>query len=317
MAFEGYRNLELLAHNESRNYPLIPSAIGTSEDSLFTLPTSTLVELVVDLPWDRDVDPGSLFVQKVQNLPEYLAITIAYASSDNIIGTFRVSRDGYQKYETVRLATEPDWADAAGMATFGELPLNANTPIGTFTFTPAATRLEVQCVRPSANSGLAGIQVESEGITSLVAHGIVKLRTVNNMKARVEQTGEGVFDIWLDAISGAGIDPECDCEGSVGNPIRTIQQISPDASGNFDIVGTKCLEVSGRTNGLQVTNPCSDPCCGCEEAETLTQLLTPLGQQINDLAGQMQRLQLAIRQLEFVVDVSDVPGSCDTTSTTT
>lgn len=63
----------------------------------------------------------------------------------------------------------------------------------------------------------------------------------------------------------------------LGEPIRSINGIWPNSSGNFTLAGGDCTEVvpNGST-GLRVNNPCSRPCCGDVNREQLETALAAL-----------------------------------------
>lgn len=311
MAFSGYQNLELLHHNANRRFPLVVDATAVSINSVFTIPNSLLVDMSIDLPWDRDVDPTDFYISAVYNLPEKIQVDISYSQTNSVIGSFSIRRDGFQEYTPVRLVPTSSWSDAVGNATFGQLPSDNNTPVGSFLFDITATRIELQCIRPSASSGLAGIQVVNGSLTSPIATGVVRLRTLRNMRARVEQVSPGIYDLWLDAISGIGLEQQCDCETPLSPPIRSIQGIPPDNLGNFELLGSKCLDFAYTTGGLSISNPCSEPCCTCEEAEALTDALEPFGSQMESIQGQLNRLEEAVNQMQLLLDLSDLSDRCE------
>ena len=47
----------------------------------------------------------------------------------------------------------------------------------------------------------------------------------------------------------------------LGSPIRLINGLAPDDNGNFVLDGGDCVDVTNRTGGVIISNPCAQPCC--------------------------------------------------------
>jgi hypothetical protein len=62
---------------------------------------------------------------------------------------------------------------------------------------------------------------------------------------------------------------------NVGNSIKTINGISPDDTGDFQIKGLDCTAIGQQASGITIDNPCAKPCCdsnGADSAEILKAL---------------------------------------------
>lgn len=313
MSFDGIRSIEWYAHNEVRAYPLTVTADGRSSDLAFTLPNAVLLAVYVHIPWSRDVDPSRFFISQLTNTGGFLEVVISYKPpSDPAIAVARSHVIPQASTSpTIReiLPTE-QWADVAGSVTFGTSTSLVDLPLGVFNFNFSNTQLEVDCIRPSARN-LSGLLIESAGDTFELATGTVNLRAGENIRLRVQETVDGGRDVWIDAISGLNLNVDCDCGDVLTNPVRTLNGIQPNANGNIDINGAKCLNVEAATGVLSWDNPCSTPCCGCEEAEALQEAVNLFGPQINTLANFAPRLAAQMDRIEFFTQSTDIRTACD------
>jgi hypothetical protein len=313
MSFDGIRSIEWYAHNEVRAYPLAVTADGKSNDSSFTLPNAVLLAVYVHIPWSRDVDPSRFFVSQVINTGSLLEIVISYKPpADPAVNVARSQIIPLASTSpTVReIVPTEAWSDVAGSVTFGTSTSLVGLPLGVFNFNFDSTQLEVDCIRPSARN-LSGLLIESAGDTFELATGTVNLRAGENIRLRVQETVDGGRDVWIDAISGLNLNVDCDCGDVLTNPVRTLNGIRPNVNGNIDINGAKCLNVEAATGVLSWDNPCSTPCCGCEEAEALQEAVNLFGPQINTLANFAPRLAAQMDRIEFFTQSTDIRTACD------
>lgn len=313
MAFDGIRSIEWYAHNEVRAYPLAVTASGVSTDGLFHLPNSAILAVYVHLPWSRDIDPSRFFISRLANVGGFLEVTISYkppSTAAVAVATSRVVLQASDSPSVRELAPLADWLDVAGSVTFGTRSSLGTLPLGVFDFAMENTQLEVDCVRPSARN-LTGLLVESAQESFELATGVVNLRAGANIRFRVQETDGGGRDLWIDAIDGANLNVDCECGDVLTNPVRTLNGIQPNVNGNIDINGAKCLNIEGATGVLSMDNPCSTPCCGCEEAEALQEAINLLGPQINTLANFAPRLAAQMDRIEFFVRSTDISEACD------
>jgi len=311
MAFDGIRSIEWYAHNEVRAYPLTVTADGVSSDGTFTLPNSAVLSLYLHLPWSRDVDPSRFFISQLVNAGGFLELTLSYkppATAAVTVATSRIVLQASAIPAVRELSPVDGWADVAGSVTFGTSVSLSSLPLGVFTFDFTSTQLEVDCIRPSARN-LSGLLVESAEETFELATGTVNLRAGQNIRLRVQETGNQ-RDIWIDAISGENLNVDCECGDVLTNPVRTINMVQPGINGNIDLIGAKCLNIAATTGVLSLDNPCSTPCCGCEEAEALQEAINLFGPQLNSLANFAPRLASQMDRIEFFVQSTDLSNVC-------
>jgi hypothetical protein len=105
----------------------------------------------------------------------------------------------------------------------------------------------------------------------------------------------------INAIEGEGLNEECACTTDVGLPIRTINGVTGDSNRNITLLGDNCISFEEGTNSLQVKDNCSEPCCGCEYQEVITNNLEGFGSQARTLENFITSLEASVRQMDLVV----------------
>jgi hypothetical protein len=104
--------------------------------------------------------------------------------------------------------------------------------------------------------------------------------------------------IIFNAIEGEGLTEECICEDEVtAQCVRTINGIPPAANANFTFIGNDCLEITPITNGVELADVCSAPCCGCEELEAVNSQITRFGDGVVTLEGFVNRLGAEVQTM--------------------
>lgn len=295
-------NLEWLDHNTERAYPLAIEATRQDATGSFTLPDDTIVSLYLSVHAGMDVQPGRFFLRSINNLPSGLAIVIAYNSSSGVIDVASglVARAAYQKYQAYSLGGIGDFADARGHFVLGDLANLDNQPAGEFEFEFEGGRLEADCIRPMIR-GVTGLRVSSGGDLSEPIYGNIVLQAGNNIRLTPLNDGGQDGTIVIDAIEGEGLTQTCVCADTIGDPIRTIAGVGPDSNGNINLLGDGCLKITGLNGGIQLSDECSAPCCGCEELEIVTQAAEQFGDKATTLEGFINQLAASVNQMDQVV----------------
>jgi hypothetical protein len=285
--------LEWLNANSLRNYPfkedasLVPVDAGGNPIPDLQLPNYLLVDFVMMMPSTLMVDVYLSQLAKVGNL-----LTFIFANTGGtIIATLAVDYSVHQTYNSYEIVGVGGYNDVRGKVVLGDLrDLNADLAEGLYTFQLAGAKFESTTVRPALR-GVRSLQLENDTVLSAYIYGHVKL--LNG--ANIQLTYLPAYNaIRIDAVSGAGLNESCECEGTQGwrNVVRMINGIAVE---NFELVGDgTCVDVKTEGNKLVISDTCSAPCCGCPELEFLTDSLKVLEATIGNLESYANQLQAQI-----------------------
>lgn len=302
----GVWNLEWLNHNSQRNYPLASDASAKDVTNSFDLPEDFIVDLYLQLPVDITIQPSRFFVRTIGNYTTGFAVVIAYnADSGPInIASALIPRSGFTGDTAYFLGGLPPFSDVQGTIVIGRLDQMDLQPAGSFEFDLDGGRLEAEVIRPQIKGIGALVAVNGADRSERLQYE-VELIAGTNMRITAEpgNIAENILpSIRFDAIEGEGLTDECVCEDTdLGPPIRTINGISPDATGNFEVLGSPCLEIEGITNGIRMSDTCSEPCCGCDELERVTADLELVMRGNRTLEVFLAGLEASVQQTDQVI----------------
>jgi hypothetical protein len=260
--------------NALRRYPLREGCSALSSDGQFRLPDT----LIVDFSLAASSDASRRFyVSKVFNKLTAVILEI----SDNIgepVGVVEIDATSHVQDSDYYITPTNSYIGAGGRITIGTLTDLAQQPAGSFEFSQSATEFETRTIIPSLQ-GVDRIEfIDSKNGSSSLT-GNVKITARNN----VNFSYSGVLEynrVFLDVGDGLGLNKPCDST----NPIRTINGISPDDSGNISFLGVSCVKVSSQDLAvLDIEDTCCTPCSGCNDLEELTLRLTTLEARLLDL----------------------------------
>jgi len=294
--------LEWLNHNSQRAYPVAADVTRKDATETFELPNDFLVGMSLSIHAGMDVDPGSFLIQTLSIFETGVNIVIGYGTgaSPTPVATALVSRSPHTKNMVYRLGGMGDFVDATGHVIINQFDGLDAQPPGRWDFTIDEMRLEPDGIRPLIR-GVSGIRTRNGSDISDRVVGDIILRAGANMRITPVVVAGADPVLVFDAIEGEGLNEACVCEDELGDPIRTINGVGPDGNGNFSLLGSDCVEVENLTDGLRLKNPCSEPCCGCEEAETVTRALDAFGQQAATLEILLGGMEARISQFESTV----------------
>lgn len=296
-------NLEWLNHNSQRKYPLAAAATGADVGGDFKLPNSFLLSVYLPVSSAASINPGGFFVKTVAAYGSGYTLTIGYQPSVGaavVVAAASVPRSGHQKYDSYALRGLGDFYDSVGRVVIGDLAEINEQPAGQWEFSLATGRLELDAIRPQLR-GVSQLRVQNGSDVSDPIVGDVVLRAGRNF--RITPVVGSPSTIQFDAIDGEGLNESCVCVGDAAEApaIRTINGISPTADGNFTLSGNDCLSLQALTNGLQANDNCSEPCCGCNELEVITEAMQLLGSQVTTLNTFLTNLEARVSQMDAVV----------------
>jgi hypothetical protein len=228
------------------------------------------------------------------------SVTIGYDGVEPVdVATALIAANSHTPYQSYNVGGIGDFVDTRGSIVIGNLDNINKQPSGSFTFEYAATKLEVDAIRPHIR-GVMSVQVQNGSELSQLLTGRIRFVAGNNTRVRVEtEVGEDP-KIYIDAIEGEGLTDTCVCAEETP-AIRTLNGIPPDQNGNFQFIGNECLDIVEGDHILEFKDKCSTPCCGCEELEAVTQALEAFGERAAALESFLVNLEARVTQMDMVV----------------
>jgi len=299
----GFRNLEFLNHNAVRAYPVTGDSSRTSSNgsTTFRLPDDFIVAMYLPIHWGLTVEPGKFYLKRVAVYATGYSIVVGYDDgADGVdVASALIAKSSHIPNQVYNLGGIGDFADSRGHVVIGSLDNIDKQPPGQWEFTLSTARLEPDVVRPNIR-GFTSLQVQNGSELSAELYGPVRLIAGRDFRiTAIIEPGEDTRLVF-DAIEGAGLTQDCDCEDDV-DPILTINGEGPDGTGNFTVLGNDCLEPSTITHGIELKDTCSDPCCGCTELEAITQALEAFGEKATTLENFLVNLEARVTQMDMVV----------------
>lgn len=258
---------EFLDENQHRNYPLKDSASARDVTDTMNLPQTLMADMILNVPQDAVI--SDFYVSNVLIRSLSVDITVSYynGGSPIEIGVFsEITADG-GPHTSYDLATFPQagvnkkYEAVTGTVVVGLLEDALQYP-GSWSFDEITGQLTESVV----HTGLAGIRQIVVGDDAF--SGTVVLKEGANIT--IDSEYDAVNDKYILTISsadlgGIGLHSDTDIYNQLlsdfGQPLRTINNITPDNDGNFILSGLDCTELTAITGGLSINNPCSQPCC--------------------------------------------------------
>jgi hypothetical protein len=312
MSFDGYRSLEWASHNLSRSYPLTTSASGVSTDGLFRLDNSYLGAVYLHIPWDRDADITRFFLSRVVVFGTSVRYEIAYkppsGPSQLVAYSQRDIPEGSSNL-VVPLVASAEWPDVAGSIVYGSWPSHDySSATGIFDLTYEAGQLEPDCIRPSAK-GISAIRIVDGSQYTHPLTGLIELRAGQNIRFRVSREGD-VNVVRIDAIDNSEFTDDCECAGPQSPCIRTVNDVRPSPDGNITLTPSRCIELTPGSAEIRIGNPCSEPCCGCQQTAELTEAMTGLTSRLVTLESVVNILNTTASSLQPLLTGGQIPDGC-------
>jgi len=312
-------NSNWLNQNLLRNFPFIDDAsrLSSSGDEL---PNGLIADISLPVPIGI-VNPGDVFVHKVVGFSTGVAISLADRNSPaTTIASTTIFTSGHSQLESYTLGGQGVLTGITGRITIGDPKtlLAVSKTVFNFESVPNNTRLVISAIRPYIQ-GVAGISIEdtASGSTTLLT-GVVSVEPGDNMSIDVS-SGSIVLNSSL--VQPEDAEDDCGCEDSLGasgttgtgSPIMTVNGIEPDENGNFTIEGVDCTEIQQVTNGLEIIDTCSTPCCECDQLDVLYQALQAVENEVARLQEVEEQLRGRIDNMQTTLLNASLnpPGGAD------
>lgn len=300
----GNWNLQWLNHNSQRSYPIADWGDSIDQSGAIKIPDNFILALYFPVHAGLAVAPEKFYIQSLGIYPTGYSITIGYDNGEldrPIVASVNIARSGLRENLSYALAGAGDFDDSVGKIVIGSLETIDLLPPGLYTFDPEATPLETDTIQPMIR-GISSLTVVNGSDRSPRITGDVEIVAGSRMRIVANLVGDQPPQIVFSAIDGEGLNAACECEDEPPeNCIRFINGIPPLPDGNFRIVGNRCLEVTPIENGLQFSDTCSQPCCGCEELDALIQQIDRFSDGVVTLQNFASKLSGEVSQMTQVV----------------
>ena len=268
--------LEWCDGNMHRNYPVVDSKTPVSLSGV-TLPSSFLVDIDLHAPGLSEDDLYGLYVSRIDRLQDSLQVVIGLHRADGdsdcgVSAPIPLTTRAVPDIQSRTFAVAPLTGGAVRLA--GSLIVGTCADMlayGNLRFTHDTAELISLRVH-TYSSGVDSITVEADAVRDLLQGNIV-LRAGDGVSLAVsEETVDGV-DMAVVTVSRVPTDAEealgitsvdeavAAITAELGMPVRRINGVAPDSTGNVTIAGGDCTDVSVSGNVISISNPCSKPCC--------------------------------------------------------
>lgn len=264
---------EFLNENSHRKYPIQDALPAADVSSSFVIPTSLIVDMRLCVP-SGSLAAGVFYISSLVIRRYTIDIGLSYKPTVALafaLGSFLnidTTAGTNVSYTFVPLSQDlivnQLFSDMSGSVTIGTCG-DALTHAGAWEFDEFSTALNPTVI----DEGLT--QVRSIQVGSQKFYGNVILKeginviltpvyepstdtTTITISARLDGTSTGTNLTTDDDIITALVD-------LYGRPIQTINEIEPDAAGNFSLLGADCISVTTGPSSVNLNNPCGIPCC--------------------------------------------------------
>ena len=307
--------------NQHRQFPLTDDATGRDATNAFQLPQTLLVDLFFCVPPADASNPTvpideSLFYLH-SLLVRYGSIDLEFGYNDPVLGATVVGRVQnipaaaasnevyYLAAATQSTASLKPFEQMAGAIVIGSMIQALDSP-GYWEFDPAATAL----LAARINTGLAAIHTfqlgaslyagnvvfkEGDNVTITPSYDGVTLETVLTFSAQLTPS------VTLE-------DPITDNDTLIaavrrryGQPVTTINSLSPDTAGNFTLTAADCTSITSGTYGVSIGNPCSTPCCSKAHLTSIYDSLSELNQRYARMESYYESLSRNVNALQALL----------------
>jgi len=306
--------IEWLNSNSLRNFPLADGVSGEDVSGSFVLPQEFLVDLIIPVSYAASVDPGKFHLYEVGVFGDGITIKFGYGgvfsggswtTAAEVVCKANISALTHVENTSYLLFGEGDFSDAIGKVTIGELE-QIQRFAGLFQFDTSRGRLLPTVIKPDIR-GITSVTVRNGSDVSDPIYGDVELVAGTNMQISV--SGQ---QITFHAISGLNLNEDCGCvEGAdrqLPEPIRTINGVTPNAIGNINLNGLRCIEITSGINQLNLADVCSDPCCTSKELERILDDQSVLTKDVRLNLLTVQQLETRLIQMEMLVAAIESTG---------
>jgi hypothetical protein len=282
------QHLEWNDRNSNRNYPFKEDATLLDTSGTYRLPQDFITDFVFTITLGGSITVETRFYVKKLSVFGGIAAVEIYDENEDLAASFTVIQSGHTRYKMYPLQTFAPYDAAQGKAVIGAASHLFGGVDGRYEFEQATTLFEDTVIIPGIR-GVLTLSKYSEFNNFPALTGHVRLEEGINLRITPNVAKNSLR---IDAISGEGLGPECDCPepdpfGGAPGPILTINGIPASDDLNLEIHGVGGIKVEEIENGLKIINTESSPCCSCEEIDLLLERQAELARQLATLQCQL------------------------------
>lgn len=294
---------EWLNANALRNYPIRENASRVDISGNFKIPNDLIVSAQVNL--SRDYVNGAFFISKLLVTENKIKIFVSYdpvqeSAVAREIGSINIEASEFSQFSYYSFSGQGEDSAVIGSLAIGDIKSTINAGVGEFSFNRQSTILETNVLFVSIPA-LKTVEIYN-GDDELLhrATEILKIKEGENIKLTyVSNPTDPYGTIRIDAINGQNLLQASDCENVtelLPPCIKRINGVGPNLDGVIYLVGSDCIDVLDQPerNTLELSDTCSESCCGCIELQALTDALEQLKAQeeaIKNLVNSTQSQQ--------------------------
>lgn len=298
----GMWNLQWLNQNSQRSYPLTTWATKKDLSDTIAIPDDFIVAFYFPVHAGLDVEPEKFFLSSLGIYPTGFSIGISYDDgtlAPPLAAVVSIAISTHTENRSYAVAGVDDYDDCVGSVVIGRLDSINALPPGQYQFDRDGGQIEVDCIRPMIR-GVSSIVCVNGLDRSPRLYGDIELVAGDNM--RITASDGETPSIRFDAILGEGLTETCVCDDETTGPcIRFINGIPPLPDGNFRVIGDNCLQLTAIENGVQMTDSCSKPCCGCTELDALVRQIDRFADGVLTFQNFVSNLGAEVTQMSQVV----------------
>lgn len=305
MAF--IENLEWKNHNAIRHYPITGDSSMSSTDGSVTIPDDFLIGMSFAMPSSLGThDLSGFYVSKIGIYATGVTIVISYTggTTSTEIASTTIPRSLHTEGTAYRLTGLGDYSALVGYVVVGTLDNILEEAAGSWSFDEEGARIEQDCFY-FVPAYVSSIAVAYGGIRSEPISGDVVLYGESGV---VLQRDDSLYTdasaIKISLLDTAGYSEFGGVPTSnADEAIRTINQVRPENSGNINLQGTDCVKIDSTTipNTILIDDDCSEPCCGCNELQVITNALEDLSTRIAELEAFQNRIGNLTLQMQQTI----------------
>lgn len=281
-----FANRSWLDSNSARMYPLVDGVSATSVEG-YVLPHDLIVDMRLAAP--ASYDATQFYISQLAAYGTGLVITISVEGT-GAVASVTVPLLGFTEYSVYTVAPLPGF-EVGGTIVIGTSAAVIGAAFSSYNFLLAATQILPTVIFPTVPSVTSITFVDAFGVSTQLTGAVVITAGANATLTVVGQSLEFAMD------SGVVLNDPCgsDTGGTNRSPVRSIAGVSPDVSGNIDLIGTACLVISNAVNALQLSDSCAQPCCGSADLDALVASVSSLNQQLSTMASDLASLEAQLR----------------------